>query len=64
VGEDGAFAFDGVCCGTHYLGVWKDNNAGGVICSGDYWIDRSNPERCCVRKDAVDYHSMILVVVP
>ncbi len=64
VGENGEFVFDGVCCGTHYLGLWKDNDANGVISSGDFSFDRSNPERCCVHKDAADYHALNVTVVP
>jgi hypothetical protein len=64
VGENGEFVFNGVCCGTHYLGVWKDNDANGMISSGDYSFDRLNPERCCVQKGAVDYHTLTPIVVP
>lgn len=63
-GENGEFLFEGVCCGTHYLGIWKDNDANGVISSGDFSFDRSNPERCCVQKDAADYHALNVIVVP
>lgn len=64
VGENGEFVFNGVCCGTHYLGVWKDNDANGVISSGDFSFDHSNPECCCVHKDATDYHTLTVTVVP
>jgi hypothetical protein len=61
--DNGEFVFDGVCCGTHYLGLWKDNDANGVISAGDFSFDRSNPERCCVHNDAVDYHVLNVSVV-
>jgi hypothetical protein len=63
VGENGEFAFNGICCGTHYLGLWKDNDANGVISPGDFSFDRSNPVCCCVQKDAADYHSLSPLVV-
>jgi hypothetical protein len=43
--DKGEFLFDRVCCGTYYLGVWKDNDGNGVISSGDYSFDRSSPEQ-------------------
>ena len=64
VGENGEFAFNGICCGTHYLGLWKDNDGNGLISSGDFSSDRLNPEPCCVQKDAVDYHTLTATVVP
>jgi hypothetical protein len=64
VGENGEFVFNGVCCGTHYLGLWKDNDGNGMVSSGDYSFDRLNPERCCVQKDGVDYHTLTVFVVP
>ncbi len=64
IAEDGAFSFAGVCCGTHYLGIWKDNDANGVLSSGDYSFDRANPECCWVQKGATDYHVLNVTVVP
>jgi hypothetical protein len=64
VGENGEFAFTGVCCGTHYLGLWKDNDANGVMSSGDFSFDRFNPECCGVHKDATSYHTLAVTVVP
>lgn len=48
-GENGQFSFDGLCCGTYFVGVWKDNDANGMISSGDLSFDRSTPEQCCCR---------------
>jgi hypothetical protein len=64
VDEDGEFVFNGIYCGTHYLGLWRDNDANGMISSGDYSFDRLNPERCCVQKGAVDYHTLAPIIVP
>lgn len=61
--ENGEFTFEGVCCGTYYVGVWKDNDANGVLSSGDFTFDRTNPDPCCVQQGETHYHSLSVIVV-
>lgn len=63
-GENGEFTFEGVRCGTYYLGVWKDNDADGVMSSGDFTFDRTNSSPCCVQQGETHYHSLSVIVVP
>jgi uncharacterized protein (DUF2141 family) len=64
-GQNGEFVFDGVCCGTYTLGVWKDNDGNGVISSGDYSLARSNAEEntCVVTGGCTTDHLLFAIVV-
>jgi hypothetical protein len=63
--DKGEFLFDRVCCGTYYLGVWKDNDGNGIISPGDYSFDRSNPEEhtCVVSGGCTVNHIVFATIV-
>jgi hypothetical protein len=45
--RNGSFEFASMYPGKYYLGLLKDNNADGVLGSGDFTVDRSVLENCC-----------------
>jgi hypothetical protein len=64
VDENGKFTFTGVCCGTYFIGAWKDNDRNGVHSTGDYSFDRTNTEQnvCCVKSGSTASVTLALVV--
>ncbi len=45
--KNGSFEFASVYSGKYYLGLSKDNDADGVLDSGDFTVDRSVLQNCC-----------------
>lgn len=63
--QEGRFEFRDVYPGTHYLGLWKDNDGNGMLSSGDFSIDRSSQACCCqVNSGCTTQMCPFILVVP